>query len=107
MAGKPGTRVGRMLLKFIPKDSVLHSVAEAVDLTAEHILFDSKKEAEVPVTQLSEVDSFVDQGKALLLVLLEKGLVKLDIPGVDGDNEAQVEKALLSIVEAYVNEVID
>lgn len=107
MAGKKGTLLGRTLLKFIPETSPFHQIAEAVDLTAEAVIFDNKQNTNVPVMDLPEVkEEFVGKAKAVVMMLLEAGLIKLNIPGVKGANEEQVEKALLKIVEAYINEVV-
>lgn len=107
MAGKPGTLLGRTLLKFIPEASPFHKVAEAADLGAEAIIFDSKKEAEVPVLEHTDTVDFVDKAKHLLLALAEKGVIAINYPLVDGDNEKQVEDGIMDVLTGYINEVTD
>jgi hypothetical protein len=107
MSGKPGTLLGRALTALIPAASPLHAVAVAADQTFEHLVFDQAKDAEVPLKEHTDVTSFVDGTKNLLLALAEKGIIAFNFPLVEGENEAKVEHGIVEVLEGYVNEVTD
>lgn len=107
MTDKKGTLVGRTLLKFIPENSVFHTVAEAADSTFEDILFENEDAPGTPVKELPEVKEAADGIKGLLLSLAKKGIISINFPFVEGDNEAQAELAAFLLLESYVNELTD
>lgn len=107
MSGKSGTLLGRFVAKALPSDSPLHDIAESVDKTIESLLFDEKTQESTPVERSSDFIHLIQTAKPLILHLVHAGLITVNFPMVDGDNEKSVEAGLEQVFTGYINEVLD
>lgn len=103
MGKKPGTLVGRFITELLPDDSKIKKYAEAADKS-----FDSGVEQKngetIPLKETKEVQGLVDKLKDFVLGGVKAGILVVNFPYVDGDEEAKAKEAAYKLVEAYVNE---
>lgn len=104
MSDKQGTALGRAITNLIPVSSPFHAVAENVDETFEHLIFDDGIGADVPLSASTDVTNTIFTLKPFFLQAIEMGIISIDWPGVDGDDETKVEQGLKLILEGYVNQ---
>lgn len=107
MGSKKGTMLGRAVLPFLKEGSVIHNIAEAADSTFDDLLFDDGDEQGTPVRELPEVKQAAVSIKDVLLGAAKLGIVALNFPYVEGEEEAQAEQGAYLLLEAYVNEATD
>lgn len=107
MSSKKGTVIGRIITSWIPDDSPLNDLAESVDGKIEDMVFDKAEDKEVPALEHQDSKDFLTYGKEFLLALAEKGLISINYPGPDDQEDEKIGKMLSDTLTSYVNDTLD